>query len=53
MERTKKICAFFLKNKKMGHPAVVSDSEMAIEWVKDSKGIDQTVLQNPRGASAK
>nr|GEZ84749.1 putative glucose-6-phosphate 1-epimerase [Tanacetum cinerariifolium] len=37
----------------MGHPALVSDSKMAIEWVKDSKGIDQIVLRNPRGASAK
>nr|GFB21550.1 putative glucose-6-phosphate 1-epimerase [Tanacetum cinerariifolium] len=37
----------------MGHPAVVSDSKMAIKWMKDSKGIDQIVLRNPRGASAK
>ncbi|PWA48926.1 Aldose 1-/Glucose-6-phosphate 1-epimerase [Artemisia annua] len=37
----------------MAHPAVVSDCKMAIEWVKDSKGIDQIVLRNPRGASAK
>nr|GEX94034.1 putative glucose-6-phosphate 1-epimerase [Tanacetum cinerariifolium] len=49
----KRFVHFFLKNKKMGHPALVSDSKMAIEWVKDSKGIDQIVLRNPRGASAK
>nr|GEZ96676.1 putative glucose-6-phosphate 1-epimerase [Tanacetum cinerariifolium] len=30
-----------------------SCGSFGFEWVKDSKGIDQIVLRNPRGASAK
>ncbi|XP_024992757.1 putative glucose-6-phosphate 1-epimerase [Cynara cardunculus var. scolymus] len=37
----------------MGHSAAVWDSRMALEKTKDWNGIDQIVLRNPQGASAK
>lgn len=37
----------------MGHSAAVWDSRMAFEKTKDWNGIDQIVLRNPQGASAK
>ncbi|EEF50625.1 aldose 1-epimerase, putative [Ricinus communis] len=37
----------------MGHSAAVWDHRAAIEIAKDWNGIDQVVLRNPRGASAR
>lgn len=37
----------------MGHPAAVWDYRAAIEITKDWNGIDQVVLRNPQGASAR
>jgi len=37
----------------MGHSAAVWDSRMALERTKDWNGIEQIVLRNPQGASAK
>ncbi|CAI9279081.1 unnamed protein product [Lactuca saligna] len=37
----------------MGHSAAIWDSKLAIERVKDWNGIDQIVLRNPQGASAR
>ncbi|KVH97293.1 putative glucose-6-phosphate 1-epimerase [Cynara cardunculus var. scolymus] len=37
----------------MGHSAAVWDSKIATENVKDWNGIDQIVLRNPHGASAR
>ncbi|CAM8904719.1 unnamed protein product [Rhodiola kirilowii] len=37
----------------MGHSAAVWDSQAAVETVKDSNGIDQVVLRNPRGDSVR
>lgn len=37
----------------MGHPAAVWDYKAATEITKDWNGIDQVVLRNPRGASAR
>lgn len=37
----------------MGHPAAVWDYQAAIEVTKDWNGIDQVVLRNPLGASAR
>lgn len=37
----------------MGHSAAVWDYKAAIEIRKDWNGIDQVVLHNPQGASAR
>lgn len=37
----------------MGHPAAVCDSRAATEITKDWNGIDQVVIRNPHGASAR
>lgn len=37
----------------MGHYATVWDHKAATEITKDWNGIDQVVLRNPHGASAK
>lgn len=37
----------------MGHSAAVWDSRLALETVKDWNGIDQIVLRNPQGGSAR
>ena len=37
----------------MGHSAPVWDCRAAIEITKDWNGIDQVVLRNPKGASAR
>ncbi|CAH1416432.1 unnamed protein product [Lactuca virosa] len=37
----------------MGHSAAIWDSKLATERVKDWNGIDQIVLRNPQGASAR
>ena len=38
---------------KMGHSAVVWDHRAATEIIKDLNGIDQFLLRNPKGASAR
>ncbi|KAL3649580.1 hypothetical protein CASFOL_005983 [Castilleja foliolosa] len=37
----------------MGHPAAVWDHRASLELTKDWNGIDQVVLRNPQGASAR
>ncbi|KAI3787410.1 hypothetical protein L1987_41863 [Smallanthus sonchifolius] len=37
----------------MGHSAAVWDSRLAIETTKDWNGIEQIVLRNPQGGSAR
>lgn len=37
----------------MGHSAAIWDYRAAIEITKDWNGIDQVVLRNPQGATAK
>ncbi|KAM0065499.1 putative aldose 1-/Glucose-6-phosphate 1-epimerase, galactose mutarotase-like domain superfamily [Helianthus debilis subsp. tardiflorus] len=37
----------------MGHSAAVWDTRMALETTKDWNGIEQIVLRNPLGASAR
>ncbi|XP_044491769.1 putative glucose-6-phosphate 1-epimerase isoform X2 [Mangifera indica] len=37
----------------MGHPAAICDVKSTFEMTKDRNGIDQVVLRNPQGASAK
>ncbi|KAJ0113439.1 hypothetical protein Patl1_00552 [Pistacia atlantica] len=37
----------------MGHPAAICDVKSTSEMTKDWNGIDQVVLRNPQGASAK
>ncbi|GER37907.1 galactose mutarotase-like superfamily protein [Striga asiatica] len=37
----------------MGHPAAVWDHKASLELTKDWNGIEQVVLRNPRGASAR
>lgn len=36
----------------MNHSGAESDQRVAVDVTKDKNGIDQVVLQNPRGASA-
>lgn len=43
--------AFFFSQ--MGHPAAVWDYKAATEITKDWNGIDQVMLRNPQGASAR
>ncbi|GFY97404.1 Galactose mutarotase-like superfamily protein [Actinidia rufa] len=37
----------------MGHSVAIWDHKAATEWTKDWNGIDQVVLRNPQGASAR
>lgn len=44
---------FSIVHWRMGHSSAVWDHRAAIELIKDWNGIDQVVLRNPQGASAR
>ena len=47
------LCFFLCVFLEMGHAVAIWDHKAAIELTKDWNGIDQVVLRNPQGASAR